>query len=132
MPEYVLGRNVTVLLNGDPLFCAKSMELDILQEEIESTTSTSGTDREYEVGLQSAVLTLVGVTKTTDVTKVSPFTLYSLKRTINPYQVVFEDQDTNTKIFSFNGLLRRLDFASNVLSFNQSTAEIRVSGALEL
>src|SRR6185369_16786131 len=138
MSEYVLGRNVTVLVSTDlgsgesfyPLFCAKSMELDIIQEEIESTTITSGVDREFEIGIQSGVLTLVGVTKTTDTDKVSPFTLYNLKRLKKSYQVICQDQDLGTQTRSFEGLLRRLDFASNVVSFNQSTAEIRISGAI--
>src|ERR1051326_2011390 len=115
MSEYVLGRSVTVSISTDigsgdqfyALFCAKSMELDIIQEEIESTTITSGTEREFEIGIQSGVLTLIGITKTTDTDKISPFTLYNLKRLKKSYQVVFMDQDTNPKTFSFDGLLRR-------------------------
>src|SRR5438045_390451 len=141
MPEYVLGKNVTVMWNTDlgsgaqyyRLFCAKSMELDIIQDEIESTTVTSGTDREYEIGLQSAVLTLVGVTKTQNppgVDAINAFYLYTQRKVKLALQIIFLDQDSNTQTFTFNAVLRRLNFASNALSFNQSTAEFRISGPI--
>src|SRR6185369_2444080 len=126
MSDFVLGRNVTVLILHDfgsgetyyPIFCAKSMELDVVFDELE-TVIDSGTDRDYEIGLQSAVLTLVGVTKTQDPTtvdKVSPFFLYSIRKNKKSYKITFTDQDGNVVTpFTFDAIIRRLNFAGNAV-----------------
>lgn len=139
MGKSVLGKNITVsILTGVTfarIFCAKSMTYSYQQDLIESTSKNSPNDREYEAGLGQATLTLNGILTTQiENGKVPVFYLMEdqVRRKLNLYQIVFEDEDGGLQVITFYGIIRRIDLNGDVLQWGQTSVEIQVSGNFEL
>jgi hypothetical protein len=116
-----------------PVFCAKSAEFTIDQEEIETTNVNSTSDREYVGGMSSGLLTMTGVT-TVDNTNNRVSILYlmqqAIRRVIRPYKITMTADNATVKVISFDGLIRTTGISRETTGYSNSNLTVRVTGAI--
>lgn len=138
MSKYVKGKNCVVsMLVVDtyyPIFCAKSMDFTIDQEEIEITSVNSGSDREYELGMSSAMCNLTGITSTSNDTRLSVLYIMqqAVRRVTQSFKITLTADDAEVKVVSFDGLFRTTSFSKDGAGYSNAGASIRVTGPVNL
>lgn len=133
----VLGKNFLAYMKiGEifyPVFCGKTVELALEQDEIETTHVNAGPNREYVPGLANSLLSCTGVT-TSDNTngRISIFYLMqqSVRREIQQMRVVATDNDSNVVVISFSAFIRSTNVNRDSVSFSQSSVVFRVTGGM--
>lgn len=114
-----------------PIFCAKSADFTIEQDEIETTSINSGAMREYLPGIGNATLNVTGVT-TLDNTDGRISNLYlmqqSVRQSIQQLKVLFTDESANINEATFNGMIKTTSISRDIPSYSQSSVSFRVSG----
>lgn len=131
----VKGRNIVLSMyvtdNYYPIFCAKTMSYDPVQDEVEKTSINSGSSREYEAGMFSATVTCTGIqTLNNSGGKISVNYLgqQSVRRQKQQFLITQTDDDGNSLIMSFDGIIISPSFSRDTNGFGQSSVSIRVTG----
>lgn len=135
MANTVTGLNVVtqMLVEGVwyPIFCGKSAELTLNQDELEVTHVNSGISREYVPGMSNATLSVAGVT-ILDNTESRISNLYlmqnAIRRSINSYRVLYTDQDGDQITATFSAFWTSGSITRDVTSFSQSNVTMRITG----
>lgn len=137
MANQVLGKNVVVAMKIGvdyfPIFCGKTAELPIEQDEIEVTHVNSGSDREYVPGMSNALLNVTGVTVLDNTeNRISPIYLaqLSIRRTIGDFRMLLTDQDGDQQAITFSAFVRNINISRDVVQWSQSNVTLRITGAL--
>jgi hypothetical protein len=116
------------------IFCAKSVEFSIEQDELEVTSILSGSSREYLPGMMNATLTTSGVS-TIDNTEGKIAITYlmqqSIRRQLQQWRVYFEADDGDTLEATFSGMIRNTTISRDGFAYNQSNLVVRISGDIE-
>jgi hypothetical protein len=137
MANQVLGKNVIVAMNISgiyyPIFCGKTAELPLEQDEIEVTHVNSGSSREYVPGMSNFIMNITGIT-VLDNTESRVSVLYlmqlAIRRSINTYRMLFTDQDGDTAAITFSAFIRNTIVSRDVTQWSQSSLTLRVTGDL--
>lgn len=137
MANQVLGKNVVVemLISSVyyPLFCGKTRELPLEQDEIEVTHVNSGAAREYVPGMSNFLLNVTGLT-ILDNTEGRVSILYlmqqGIRRAINTFRMLFTDQDGDTAFIIVQAFVRNTNVAGDVTQWSQSSVTFRVTGEM--
>lgn len=137
MANRILGRNVVteMLVDGVyyPIFCGKSAELTLNQDEIEVTHVNSAISREYVPGMSNATLNISGVS-ILDNTESRISNVYlmqeAIRRSINTYRMRFTDQDGDTGSITFSAFWTTGSISRDVVAWSQSTVTMRITGEL--
>lgn len=137
MANQVTGKNVIVSMLIDstyyPIFCARSAELPIEQDEIELTHVNSGIAREYTPGLMNATCTISGVT-VLDNSENRISNLYlmqqGIRRQINSFRMLLTDQDGDQQAITFSAFLRSALIAKEVTQWSRSDVTFRITGEI--
>lgn len=136
MNRKVLGKNAvfSMYIAGVyyPVFCAKTFERVLNQDEIEVTSVNSGSDREYVPGMSNSTISASGITQiNNDEGKVSIFYLdqLAIRRSINSYRVLCTDQDGGTIFITFNAFIVNSTLSKDTTAWSQSSASFRITGA---
>lgn len=139
MANQVTGKNVIVskLIDGIyyPVFCAKTADFPLEQDEIEVTHVNSGVMREYVPGMGNAMINCAGVTVLDNSeNRVSIFYLIqqSIRREIGTYRMRFTDQDGDTQAIVVNAFIRSANVTKDVIAWSQSSVSLRVTGEISL
>jgi hypothetical protein len=135
----VKGKNAIVSMDISgtfyPVFCAKTAEFVIEQEEIETTNVTSSSDREYVGGMSSALLNMTGVT-TIDNTNSRVSILYlmqqAIRRAVQSFKITMTADNATVKVITFDGIIRTTGLQRDVAGFSNSNLTVRVTGAINL
>lgn len=135
MNRKVLGKNILVsvyITDGFyPVFCAKTAELEMNQDEIEITTVNSGSSREYETGIDNSTLNITGVTTlNNDDGRISVIYLWQNRKTKKTFQFLMTDQDGNQRAIQFDAIITKLNLSKDVTSWSQSGVDLRITGSI--
>jgi hypothetical protein len=135
MANHVLGRKIKVKMQVDgefyDIFCGKTAELPLEQDEIEVTHINSGISREYVPGMSSSTLSVTGVTVSdNEEQRISLLYLAQAaqRRAINTYRVELTDENGDQKSITFSAFVRTATLSKDVASWSQSTVVFRISG----
>jgi hypothetical protein len=133
----VLGKNVVVSMyvsgNYYPVFCGKTADFPLEQDEIEVTHVNSGSAREFVPGMSNFLLNINGVTVLDNTeSKISILYLMQLavRRSINTYRILFTDQDGDTAFITCSAFVRSATPSRDVTQWSQSSVTLRVSGEI--
>ena len=133
----VKGKNIVIsMLSGGlyyPIFCTKTADFTVNQDEIEMTTINSGSSREYTAGMMNASLTVTGVTtldNTNSRVSVNYLEQQAIRRTTQSFAITMTDDDGNDLVRLFDGIIISTNFNRDVSSYSQSSVTIRVTGGI--
>lgn len=139
MANRVQSKNIQVYLKIDatyyPLFCGKSMNFTLEQDEIEVTSVDSGTMREYVAGIGNAVLEVGGVTvldNTESRIAITYIQTQSIRQQLLDWKITLTDDDATSINYTFSGIIRSSGFDKSIPGFSQSRVSIRVSGEITI
>lgn len=137
MGNYVQGKNIGGYLKvgGDyfPLFCGKSLTFAIQQDEIETTNIESGSYKDFEAGMTSAMMEVGGVTildNTGGRIAVSYLMQQGVRRIKQDWKITKTDDDGGVLIYTFQGIILNTSFDKTIPGFSQSSVSVRVCGAI--
>jgi hypothetical protein len=136
MPDYnVLGKNVLVemLIDGVyfKIFCAKSADQVIDQDEIETTHVNSGANREYVPGMSNSVINMQGMTRINNEDgRINAVYLMqtAIRRDIWPLRVTLTNENAQVATLSFNAFIKSVGWSRESTSFSNSSVSWRVTG----
>lgn len=114
-----------------PIFCAKTAEFTINQDEIETTSVNSGSSREYVPGMSNATLSMTGVTtldNTNDRVSVLYLMQQSIRRATQDCIITLTDDSGNDVVIQFYAIITSTGFTRDVASYSQSSVTFRVTG----
>lgn len=138
MNNTILGTDVVAQIEIDgewfPVFCAKSVSLNVNQGEIETTDVNAANARSFLPGISDSTVNVSGVTElNNDEGRVSIFYLLqsSIRRQIFPWRIIFENQDGDTQTVSFDAFLLNGLVDGTVSQFSQSNITYRVTGEFQ-
>lgn len=137
MNRLIKGDNFLLQLkiDGDyyDIFCAKSGEFLIEQEEREVTTITSGSDREFNAGMSAGTLTASGLT-TIDNAEDKISALYLMQQSVRrqklEWRCFFTADNGDTQQATFSGIIRSVSIPKDGFAYVSSTLVVRISGAV--
>lgn len=116
-----------------PIFCGKTSELQMDQDEIEVTHVNSGINREYVPGMSSFTVNHSGVTvldNTENRIALSYLVQEAQRRQILSYRLTSTDQDGNTQAITFDAFLRNAVLSRDITQWSQSNISLRVTGGV--
>jgi hypothetical protein len=139
MDNKVKGKNVVIAMLIDatyyPVFCCKTAEFTMLQDEFETTSINSGSSREYEPGMMNASLSISGVTtldNTNGKVSITYLLQQAIRRTTQTFRMTLTDNDGDDLVISFSGFLTRGSLNRDVNGFSQSAVDIRITGDISI
>lgn len=134
----VKGKNIVIsMLSGDdyyPIFCTKTGDLTVNQDEIEMTSINSGSSREYTAGMMNATLTVTGITtldNTNERISINYLMQQSVRRQTQSFAITQTDDDGNDIVITFDGIIITSNITRDVSSYSQSSVSIRITGDIE-
>lgn len=137
MANKVLSKNVVFAMKIDdtfyPIFCAKSCEWPLDQDEIEITSVPSGSNREYVPGMSNSTITATGITElNNDEGRISINYLMqqAIRRTIHELRVLQTDQEGNQLAATFRGFVINTTLSKEPATYSQSSVTFRITGAI--
>jgi hypothetical protein len=135
MSNTVKGRNVVVSMLVDeayyPVFCAKAAEFVTEQDMFDVTSINSGADREFRGGMRTTTLTLSGITTLNNsYGRISITYLMQQMRTAKTFKITMTDDDAQTNIATFSGLIQTAGFSRETSGYSKSNLTVKVSGAV--
>lgn len=114
-----------------PIFCSKTAEFTVNQDEIETTSVNSGSSREYVPGMMNATLSMTGVT-TLDNSNSRISVLYlmqqSIRRSTQSFIITLTDDTGADVVIDFSAIITTTGFSRDVASYSQSNVTFRVTG----
>jgi hypothetical protein len=118
-----------------PVFCGTSLRFSNTQDEIETTSIASGSDREFIPGMSSYILEISGVT-TLDNSDSRIAITYLMqqaqRRQLQSWKIVLTDDDGDIINYTFQGFIRDTDFDKSIPGYSKSNVVVRVSGAVTI
>lgn len=117
-----------------PIFCAKSGELVLEQDEIEVTYINSGSFRDFIPGLNGGTFTATGITSLDNSeSKISITYLMqqAIRRVIWPLRTLLTDDDGGTLQITYNAFVTNTTLSKQTGSYSQSSVVFRITGAIE-
>src|SRR5574343_56785 len=131
----IKGKNIVCSMyvtdNYYPVFCGKTAEFTINQDEIETTSVNSPNSREYVPGMMNATLSMTGVT-TLDNTNGRVSVLYlmqqSIRRSVQDLIITLTDDDGSDIVISFSAIITTTGFNRDVASYSNSNVTFRITG----
>lgn len=134
----VKGKNVVIEMyvapDYYPIFCAKSGELVTEQDEIEVTSTASGSSKEFLPGMFSGMLTCSGVTvinNTDNKISVTYLMQQSVRRVVQTFRITMTDDEGTVLRAGFQGVILGNSLQRETTGYSQSSTRIRVSGDIE-
>lgn len=113
------------------VFCAKSCEFSMEQDELEVTSIVSGSSREYLPGMMNATLSVSGIS-TIDNSEGKIAITYlmqqSVRQQVLEWRIYLEADDGDTLEATFSGIIKSTAFSKDGFSYMQSSLVVRVSG----
>lgn len=135
MANQVLGKNfkTEILIDGvyNPIFCGKSAELTVNQDEIEVTHVNSGISREYVPGMSNSTISFAGVTvldNTEGRISWEYMVQSAIRRSINTYRITLTDQDSDTRQITFDAFWTTGSLTRDITAWSQSSTALRITG----
>lgn len=137
MNTKILSSNIVYAILIDttyyPIFCAKDSELQIEQEEIETSIPTTGRDRSYIPGMSASTLNCSGLTES-DNSEGRISSLYlaqpGVRQSVQSIRGVFTDESGNVVVLMFSAFVTSLNISKTVASYSNSNATFRISGGV--
>jgi hypothetical protein len=139
MSAVVEGKNVLIeVLKGSeyvPYKCATSIDYYEDSESIETSTTDSAGQSEYEYGFQNWGATLNGVTNA--VPGASGFTVFEARtrkknREVLELRVTFEDNDGNLQVITGRALVLHIGISAGSEGFSEDDIELKGTGVAEI
>jgi hypothetical protein len=131
----IRGKNIVCSLLSDatyyPIFCGKTAEFTINQDEIETTSVNSGSSREYIPGMMNATLSMTGVTtldNSNDRISVLYLMQQSIRRATHDLIITLTDDNGDDIVLSFQAIITSSSFSRDVASYSQSSVNFRITG----
>lgn len=135
----VLGKNILVELNIDnvyyPIFCAKTADFTIEQDEIETTNVNSGSSREYVPGMSNALLNMTGITRVNNGdgrVNIAYLMQKSVQRQIWTIRTTLTDNSGNIATQTFQAFIKSTNWNKDVTTVSNSSITWRVTGDVDL
>ncbi len=135
MGNKVQGKNITAEMkvgsNYYPILCGQTLDFNIQQEMIEVTNVNSGAWRDYEAGMSSGTCQIGGVTilDNSEGRIADGYLLQtSVRRTKQDFKVTKTDDDGDTLVYTFKGLIEDNGFNKAIGSYSKSNITIRICG----
>lgn len=136
MADYnVQGKNILCEMQIDslwyPIFCAKSGELVIEQDEIETTHVNSGSNREYVPGMSNGTFIMQGMTRiNNDDTRVNIIYLMqsAIRRDIWPLRITLTNNNSQVATISFSAFIKSESFTKDATTLSSASVSWRVTG----
>lgn len=135
MANYVQGRNIIFYMkisgNYYPVFCGKTMSYSRSQELLETTNTTSGSDKDYEAGMSGVTIDVTGVTILDNTglrVSMNYLEQLSVRRQKLDFKITETDDAGSIHVRTFQGLISSLGFDRSIGSYSSSTATIQVCG----
>lgn len=132
----VKGKNIVVSMNLSgiyyPMFCAKTAELVLDQDEIEVTSVNSGFDREYEPGMSSQTLNCTGIhiLDNTGSRISANYLRTNIRRVVQAVRVTQTDDDGNVYVDNFSAIIKRVSISRDTAGYAQSAVDLRITGTV--
>lgn len=134
----VKGKNIVCSMfvtdNYYPVFCAKTAEFTMNQDEVEMTSINSGSSREYTAGMMNAVLSMTGVTaRDNSDGKVSITYLMqqSTRRQTHNFAITLTDDEGFDIVISFSAIIITTGFSREVQGYSNSSVTFRITGDVD-
>jgi len=136
MADYnVQGRNILcemrIVDEYVPIFCAKSGELIIEQDEIETTHVNSQNSREYVPGMSNSLFNMTGLTRINNNDgRINVIYLMqsSVRRDIWPLRVTLTNNENEVATISFNAFIKSVSWNKDASTLSNSFVNWRVTG----
>lgn len=133
----VLSKNVVFAMKVDdvfyPIFCAKSCQWPVDQDEIEITSVPSGANREYVPGMSNSTISATGITElnnNNDRISINYLTQQAIRRTIHELRVLQTDNDGNALSATFLGFVINTTLTKEQGTYSGSSVTFRITGAI--
>lgn len=138
MANTVKGRNTIIYMLVDsvyyPVFCAKTAEFTIDQDEIEVTSINSGSSREYVPGMSNATCAVTGITtldNSNGRVSITYLMQQSVRRQLHTFKMVLTDDDSSSLEVVFTAMIKTTNINRDTVGYSQSSLQLRVSGVVE-
>lgn len=138
MGNHVQGKNIGGYLKVGseyyPLFCGKTLNFGIQQEELETTNIASGSYKDFEAGMSSAMMEVGGVTilDNSDGRIAASYLMQQgVRRVKQDWKITKTDNDGGILIYTFKGIILSTGFDKSIPGYSQSFVSVRVCGAIE-
>lgn len=138
MANTVKGRNTIVSMLVDsvyyPVFCAKTAEFTLEQDEIEVTSIDSPSSREYLPGMSNATCAVTGITtldNTNGRVSITYLMQQSVRRQLHTFKMTITDDDSNSLEVVFTAMIKTTNINRDTVGYSQSSLQLRVSGVVE-
>jgi hypothetical protein len=133
----VKGRNAIAQLKVDgvfyPVFCAKGATFTSVQEVLETTSLTSGPDREYVPAMRSHTLDVNGITQSNNTnSRVGVLYLIQNRRTTFEMRLLMTDDNGLVIAVTFNAFSTTLSISRETASYSQSSASFQITGPVAI
>lgn len=135
----VQGKNINcyvkVGISYFPLFCGKSMTYSQSMELIETTNTTNGAWRDYEAGFLGATMSVSGVTISDNLDNrisINYLNQQSVRRVKQDFKITMVDDNGDTFLYTFQGLIPDSSFNKTIPGFSQSDITIQVCGEVTI
>jgi hypothetical protein len=132
----ILGKDgyIEIKIAGEyyPLLCFKAASLNREIDEIEKTSATSSTSREFKPGLKAATLRVSGVS-TMDQSDGNVSIMYIMQHEDETFELRMNltDQSGTNKVIAFQGFTRSWGLDNDVTQWSQSVIDFRISGDVD-
>lgn len=116
-----------------PIFCAKSGELVLDQDEIEVTHINSGSFKDFLPGLNSGTFTATGITSldnTSGQVSIGYLMQQAIRRQVHQLETMMTDDNGNVLIFGYNAFITNTTLSKQTGTYSQSSASFRITGGM--
>lgn len=117
------------------IFCGKSLNFTLNQDELETTSVGSGTLREYKAGLGDATFDVSGVTildNTESRIAITYLQQQSVRQQLQDWKIKLVDDDGSEISYTFSGIIRTTSFDKSIPGYSSSNLSVRVSGDITI
>lgn len=133
----VKGKNLvtSILIDGVyyPIFCAKTGELVMDQDEIEVTYINSGIFKDFIPGLNSGSFTATGITSldnTGGQLSITYIMQEAIRRVIHTLRTTMVDDDGGTLQINYQGFVTNTTLSKQTGAYSQSSVTFRITGGI--
>lgn len=139
MANKVQGKNIKGYMKVDgqyyPIFCGKTLSFSIEQDELETSTVTSGVMRTYVAGMGNATFEVGGVTildNTESRIAITYLQQKSISQATQSWKIGLTDDDGSSIYYLFDGIIRSTSFDKSIPGYSQSSLTVRVTGDINI
>lgn len=135
----VQGKNIEGSMFIDtvayPLFCGKTLDFGLDQDELETTSVNSGVSREFIAGMANALMVVGGVTildNTASRIAITYLQQQSIRQATQAWQIKLTADNGSIIYYRFDGIIRNTSFSKAMPGYSQSSVTVRVSGDIDI